>query len=61
MAIQSIWTAVQIRHMAGDHFLVPSRKVPFGEMDSVGELDYLAEKIRPCSKAFDDAGNLSPA
>jgi hypothetical protein len=29
MAVQSIWAPVQIRHVAGDHFLVAPREVPF--------------------------------
>lgn len=32
--------------------------MPFGEMDCVRELDYLAQEIRACCEALDDARDL---
>ena len=58
MAVQSIRTSVQIRNVTGDHFLVPPRKVPFREMDGVGKLNYLAQKVRPRTKAFNNSWHL---
>ncbi len=41
MTVQSIRTAIQKRNVAGDHLLVPPRKVPFGKMNRVGKFDNL--------------------
>jgi len=61
VTVQSICASVQIRDMAGNHLLVPSRQMSFREMDGIGELNYLPEKIRTCSEAFDDPRDLTPA
>ena len=42
MAVQSIWTAVQIRDVTGNHLLVPTRKMPFREVDFVRDLNHLS-------------------
>jgi hypothetical protein len=60
MAVQSIRAPVQVRDVAGNHFLMPPRKVPLGKMHGVGELQDLAEKIRPRTETLDDAGDLGP-
>jgi hypothetical protein len=61
MAVQSIWTPIQIRNVAGDHLLMPSREMAFGEVDGIRELDYLLQEIRPCAETLDDAGDLLPS
>lgn len=61
MAVQSIRTPVQEGDIARDHFLMAARKMSFGKVDGVGKLDYLAQEVRPCTKTFDDPGNLLPA
>ena len=61
MTIQSIRAPVQVGDITRDHLLVPSRKMSLGKMDGVGELDHLAEEIRPRPKTLNDAGNLLPA
>ena len=61
MAVQSIRAPVQVGDITRDHLLVPSRKMSLGKMDGVGELDHLAEEIRPRPKTLNDAGNLLPA
>ena len=61
VAVQSIRAPVQIGDIARDHFFVASRKMPIGEMNGVGELHYLKQKVRTCPETFDNAGNfLSP-
>jgi hypothetical protein len=35
MTVQSIRASVQIRDMAGNHLLMPSRQMPFREMDGI--------------------------
>jgi hypothetical protein len=44
MAVQSIWTPVQVRDVAGDHLFMASREMAFREMDRVREVDHLAKK-----------------
>ena len=61
MAVQSIWTPVQIRNIAGDHLLMPSREMAFGEVDGIGELNYLLEEIRSCAETLDNARDLLPS
>jgi len=61
MAVQSIWTAIQVGNVARDHLLVPSRKMAFGEVDGIGELNYLLQKIGPCAETLDDARDLLPS
>lgn len=34
------------------------REMSFGEVNGVGELDYLAQEVGARSEAFDNAGNL---
>jgi len=58
VTVQSIRTPVQVGNMAGNHFLGTTRKMAFGKMNGVGELDNLAEKIGPRSEALDDTRNL---
>ena len=58
MAVQSIRTPVQKRDVAGDHLLMATGKMPFGEMDGVSQFDDATQKVRPSSEALDDAGNL---
>lgn len=58
MAVQSIWTPIQVRNVAGDHLLVPPPKMAFGEVDGIGELHYLLQEIRPCAETLDDARDL---
>jgi len=59
MAVQSIWTTIQVRDMAGYHFFVPPRQMSFRKMNSVGELDYLAKKIGSCSETFNNPRDLA--
>jgi hypothetical protein len=47
VAVQSIWAPVQVRDVARDHFFVPSREMSFRKMNSVRELNYLAQEIGP--------------
>lgn len=61
MTIQSIRTAVQGRHVAGDHLLMAAREMALGEVNGVRELDNLAQEIGSRSEAFQDAGHLRPA
>ena len=35
VAVQSIWTPIQVRDMAGNHFFMPPRQVAFRKMDRV--------------------------
>lgn len=58
MAVQSIRAPIEKRDVAGDHLLVAARQVAFGKMDGVGKFNDLPQKIRPGSKALDDAGDL---
>jgi hypothetical protein len=58
MAVQSIRTAVQVRDVAGDHFLIAAGKMPFRKMDGVSHFDDTTQEVGPCSEALDDAGNL---
>ena len=58
MAVQSIRAAIQIRNMAGNHFLGAPRKMSFGKMDGIGKINDLPQEIRPCPKTLNDAGNL---
>ena len=61
MAVQSIWTPVQVRDVAGDHLFMASREMAFREMDRVREVDHLAKKVGASAETLDDAGNLSAA
>ena len=61
MAVQSIRTPVQVGDIAGDHLFVAAREMSFGKVDCVGELDHLAQEIRPRAEALDDARNLLPS
>lgn len=61
MAVQSIWAPVQIGDITGDHLLVPSRKVAFGEMNSIRKLNHLPQEIGARAEAFDDPGHLLSA
>ena len=60
-AVQSIRAPVQIRDVTGNHFLVPSRKMAFGKMYGVGEVDDLPQEIRPGAKTLDDPRDFLPA
>ena len=61
VAVQSIWAAVQVGDVAGDHLLMAADQVTFGEMNTVGKIDDLPQEIGPRTKALDDARNLCPA
>ena len=61
MAVQSIWTPVQVRDVAGDHLFMAAREMAFGEMDRVREVDHLAKKVGARAETLDDAGNLRAA
>ena len=61
MAVQSIWTSVQVRNVAGDHLFMSPREMAFGEMDRVRKVDHLAKKIGASAETLDDAGNLRAA
>ena len=61
MAVQSIWTSVQVRNVAGDHLLVTSREMAFGEVDGVRKLDHLPQEIRTRAETLNYAGHLLPA
>ena len=61
MAIQSIWTPVEVRDITGDHFFMAPGEMTFGEVHFVGELDNLAQEVGARSEAFDNARNLSSA
>lgn len=58
MAVQSIRAAVQVRDTARDHFLGAPKKMSFGKMNGVGEVNNLPKEVRPCPKALDDARHL---
>ena len=42
VAVQSIWTVVQVGNMAGNHLLVAAGEMALGKMNDIGELKYLA-------------------
>jgi hypothetical protein len=58
VAIESIRAAIEKGNVAGDHLLVTAREMTFRKVNFVGEFDYLAKKIRPRAKTFDDARDL---
>lgn len=58
VTVQSIRTMVEEGDVAGDHLLVPAREVALGEVNGVGELHHLPQKVGPRSEALNDAGNL---
>ena len=61
MAVQSIWAPVQVGNVAGNHLLMPSREMAFGEVDRIRELNNLLQEIRPCAETLDDARDLLPS
>ena len=58
MAVQSIWTSVQVRNVARDHFLVVSREMAFREMNGIGKFDYLPKEIRARPETLDNSWHL---
>jgi hypothetical protein len=58
MAVQSIRTPVQVRHVTGNQFFVTSSEVALRKMDRVRELDYLTQEVGTRAEAFDNAWNL---
>jgi hypothetical protein len=58
MAVQSIRTPVQVRHVTGNQFLVTSSEVALRKMDRVRELDYLTQEVGTCAEAFDNTWDL---
>ena len=58
MAIQSIRAPVQKGNVTGNHFLVAAGEVTFGEVNFVGELDDLAQKIGTRAETLDDSRYL---
>ena len=61
MTVQSIWTAVQIGDVTGNHLFLTPRQMPLGEVNGVGEFDHLSQEVWTRAKALDDAGNLVPS
>ena len=61
MTVESIRAAVEIGNVAGDHLFVATGEMALGEMDSVGEVDDLAQEIRTAAEALDDSRHLLPA
>src|SRR5438876_6688840 len=62
MAVRSIRTTVQERDITGDHFFVPAGEMSFRKMDGIRKIDHLAQEVRPCAEALDDARNrVSPS
>lgn len=61
MRVQSIWTAIQIRHPTGDRFLGFSRQVPLREVNRIPEFQHVAQKVRPVAETLQDAGHLRAA
>jgi hypothetical protein len=61
MTVQSIRTAVEIGNVAGDHLLVAACEMTLGEMDGVGKLYDLTQKVGTAPEALDDTWNLLPA
>jgi len=61
MAVQSIWTPIQVRNVASDHLLVASCKMAFREVNSVRELNHLLQEIRARAETLDDAWDLLPS
>ena len=61
MTVQSIWTAIEERDVTGEHLFLTTREMPFGEMNSVGELNYLAQEVWTRAEALDDARDLLPS
>ena len=59
VAVQSIRTTVQVRDVAGNHLFVTPREMSLRKMNRVGELNYLAQKVGPCSEAFDNPRDLA--
>jgi hypothetical protein len=60
MAVQSIRTPVQVRHIAGNQFFMTPSEVAFREMDGVRELDYLTQEVGTRAEAFDNTWDLRP-
>jgi len=61
MAVQSIWASIQVGNIAGDHLLIASCEMAFGEVDGIRELDYLLQEIRPGAETLDDTRDLLPS
>jgi hypothetical protein len=61
MRVQSIWTAIQIRHPARNRFLGPTRQVPFGEVNRIAKLHHVVQKVRPMTEALQNARHLLAA
>ena len=61
MAIQSIGTAIEEGDVTCEHLFLAPREMPFREVNSVGEFDYLAQEVRTCAEALDDARHLLPS
>jgi len=61
MTVQSIRAMVQVRDIAGNHFLVTAGEVAFGKMNGVRELNHLPKEIRSGTKTLEDARYLLSA
>jgi len=61
VAVQSIRTPVQVGDVAGNHLLVAAGKVTLAEVNLVGKVYDLAQKVGPSAEALDDTWNLLSA
>ena len=61
MAVQSIWTPIQVGNVAGNHLLLSTRKMAFGEVYGVRELNHLLQEVRSRAETLDDAWDLLPS
>jgi len=52
MRVQSIWTAIQIRHPARNRFFRLARQVPLGEVHGIAELHHVMQKVRPVAETL---------
>jgi hypothetical protein len=59
MRVQSIWTAIEIRHPARDRFLRPPRQMPLGKVHSIAELHHVPQKVRPMAEALQDSRHFA--
>ncbi len=58
MAVQSIRAPVQVGNVAGDHLLLPARKMPLGKMNRVAEFNHSPQKIGPGAETLNDSRDL---
>ena len=58
MAVQSIWTTIQVRNVAGDHLFITACEMAFRKMNRVGKLHHFAQEVGTRSETLQDAGHL---